>query len=56
MPQAVDDETLCQRLEWYLREPVLVAGAEGVRLVAHPDDPPVERLRGTARPVNRHAK
>ena len=28
----------------------------GVRLAAHPDDPPVERLRGTARLVNSHAK
>jgi mannonate dehydratase len=27
-----------------------------VRLAAHPDDPPVERLRGTARLVNTHAK
>ena len=33
-----------------------MAEAAGVRLAAHPDDPPVERLRGTARLVNSHAK
>jgi mannonate dehydratase len=35
---------------------VPVAEASRVRLAAHPDDPPVERLRGTARLVNSHAK
>ena len=33
-------------------ELVPVAEEAGVRLAAHPDDPPVERLRGTARLVN----
>jgi mannonate dehydratase len=52
----VDEATLWQRLEWFLRELVPVAEEAGVRLAAHPDDPPVDRLRGTARLVNTHAK
>jgi mannonate dehydratase len=56
MPQTVDDETLWVRLAWFLRELVPVAEEAGVKLAAHPDDPPVERLRGTARLVNSHAK
>ena len=44
------------RLERFLQELVPVAEEAGVRLAAHPDDPPVERLRGTARLVNSHAK
>jgi mannonate dehydratase len=56
VPQTVDEPTLWARLEWFLRELVPVAEEAGVRLAAHPDDPPVERLRGTARLVNSHAK
>ncbi len=55
-PETVDDATLWSRLEWFLQELVPVAEEAGVRLAAHPDDPPVERLRGTARLVNEHAK
>ena len=55
-PQTVDEPTLWARLEWFLKELVPVAEEAGVRLAAHPDDPPVERLRGTARLVNSHAK
>ncbi|MFI0844193.1 mannonate dehydratase [Mesorhizobium sp. IMUNJ 23232] len=54
--QTVDEATLWARLEWFLHELVPVAEEAGVRLAAHPDDPPVERLRGTARLVNSHAK
>ena len=43
---------LWDRLAWFLAELVPVAEEAGVRLAAHPDDPPVERLRGTARLVN----
>src|SRR6185436_6739860 len=39
-----------------MAEIVPVAEEVGVRLAAHPDDPPVERLRGTARLVNSHTK
>jgi len=55
-PQTVDEATLWSRLEWFLKELLPVAEEAGVRLAAHPDDPPVERLRGTARLVNSHAK
>ncbi|MDQ6433843.1 mannonate dehydratase [Mesorhizobium sp. LHD-90] len=54
--QTADEPTLWARLEWFLNELVPVAEEAGVRLAAHPDDPPVERLRGTARLVNSHAK
>lgn len=55
-PIAVNERDLWSRLEWFLKELVPVAEEANVRLAAHPDDPPVERLRGTARLVNTHAK
>lgn len=55
-PVQVDEATLWGRLERFLSELVPVAEEAGVRLAAHPDDPPVEKLRGTARLVNSHAK
>lgn len=55
-PVSVDEAELWQRLEWFLDELVPVAEEAGVRLAAHPDDPPVERLRGSARLVNSHEK
>lgn len=55
-PVRADDDTLWDRLAGFLQEVAPVAEAAGVRLAAHPDDPPVERLRGTARLVNGHAK
>jgi mannonate dehydratase len=42
---------LWQRLENFLREVVPVAEEAGVMLAAHPDDPPVPRLRDTPRLV-----
>lgn len=48
----VTSEELWQRLEWFLNEIVPVAEEEGVKLAAHPDDPPTDMLRGTARLVN----
>lgn len=47
----VTSEQLWSRLEYFLRELVPVAEEAGVRLAAHPDDPPLETLRGTARLV-----
>jgi mannonate dehydratase len=55
-PVTVSERDLWSRLAWFLRELVPVAEKANVRLAAHPDDPPVERLRGTARLVNTHAK
>lgn len=48
----VTSEQLWERLERFLRELVPVAEEAGVRLAAHPDDPPLETLRGHARLVN----
>jgi len=47
----VTSEQLWSRLEYFLRELVPVAEEAGVRLAAHPDDPPLETVRGTARLV-----
>lgn len=55
-PVTVSDAELWDRFERFLREIVPVAEHAGVMLAAHPDDPPAETLRGTARLVNRPAK
>ncbi len=47
----VTSEQLWSRLAYFLTELVPVAEEAGVRLAAHPDDPPLETLRGTARLV-----
>ncbi|MCX6623005.1 MAG: mannonate dehydratase [Acidobacteria bacterium] len=47
----VSTEELWQRLEDFLKAVVPVAEEAGVRLAAHPDDPPMPTLRGTARLV-----
>ncbi len=47
--EPVSSEELWQRLEDFLRELIPVAEECGVRLAAHPDDPPVPVLRGTPR-------
>ncbi len=49
----VTSDQLWDRLAYFLRELVPVAEEAGVRLAAHPDDPPLETLRGTARLVHR---
>lgn len=48
----ISTEELWRRLERFLEEVVPVAEAAGVRLAAHPDDPPLERVRGQPRLVN----
>jgi mannonate dehydratase len=52
----VPPEELWQRFEWFLREIVPVAEESGVRMALHPDDPPADFLRGTARLVNQPHK
>ena len=47
----VTSEQLWQRLADFLTALVPVAEEAGVRLAAHPDDPPLPTLRGTARLV-----
>lgn len=47
----VTPEQLWQRLSDFLGELVPVAEEAGVRLAAHPDDPPMPTIRGTARLV-----
>jgi mannonate dehydratase len=49
----VTSDQLWSRLEFFLRDLVPVAEEAGVRLAAHPDDPPLPTLRGTARLVYR---
>lgn len=55
-PVSVGEEELWQRLAWFLEQIVPVAEEAGVVLAAHPDDPPVETIRGTARLINRPDK
>lgn len=50
--ESVTDEQLWQRVERFLRDVLPVAEEAGVRLAAHPDDPPMPALRGHARLVN----
>ncbi len=47
----VTSEQLWQRLNDFLQAVVPVAEEAGVRLAAHPDDPPMPAIRGTARLV-----
>jgi mannonate dehydratase len=47
----VTGDQLWSRLEIFLKEIVPVAEDAGVRMAAHPDDPPMPAIRGTARLV-----
>jgi mannonate dehydratase len=55
-PVRLSDDELWQRLTYFLSELVPVAEEAGVRLAAHPDDPPARSLRGTPRLVNEPSK
>jgi mannonate dehydratase len=48
----VTTEQLWERLKEFLQEMIPVAEEAGVRLAAHPDDPPMPTIRGHARLVN----
>ena len=48
----VSEEELWQRIGWFLGEILPVAEECGVAMACHPDDPPMEALRGTARGIN----
>jgi mannonate dehydratase len=50
LPRVSHDE-LWRRLQRFLEDIVPVAEASGVRLAAHPDDPPMPKMRGQARLV-----
>jgi mannonate dehydratase len=47
----ISHEELWSRLEYFLNELVPVAEEAGVKLAAHPDDPPMPRIRRTPRLV-----
>ncbi|HUZ47527.1 MAG TPA: mannonate dehydratase [Terriglobia bacterium] len=49
----VSSDEIWRRLEGFLKEMVPVAEEAGVRLAAHPDDPPMPALRGISRLVHR---
>jgi mannonate dehydratase len=48
----VTSEQLWERLAWFLNELIPVAEEAGVKLAAHPDDPPMKTIRGHARLVH----
>ena len=55
-PITANSDQMWDRLSRFLAELVPVAEKAGVMLAAHPDDPPAEELRGTARLINRPEK
>jgi len=50
----VSSKELWQRFEYFLSQIIPVAEEAGVVMALHPDDPPMPKLRGTARLVYRH--
>ncbi len=47
----IDHDELWRRVSWFLKQLVPVAEEAGVRLAAHPDDPPLSYVRGQPRLV-----
>ena len=45
----VSRQEMWERLDYFLKKMLPIAEENGVRLVAHPDDPPLPEMRGTAR-------
>jgi mannonate dehydratase len=52
----VSSEQMWDRVRYFLDAMLPVAEEAGVKLAAHPDDPPMEALRGAARLVNQPEK
>ena len=52
----VSEDEIWERAAYFLNALLPVAEEAGVRLAAHPDDPPMDALRGAARLVNRPEK
>ncbi len=50
---SVTDDEMWQRLEWFLSELIPVSEEAGVKLAAHPDDPPLSPLRQTGRLITK---
>ncbi|MEO0531125.1 MAG: mannonate dehydratase [Planctomycetota bacterium] len=46
---SVDERSLWENYEYFVREVIPTASEAGVRMALHPDDPPVSPLRGVAR-------
>ena len=46
---ALDKETLWENYAWFIEQVMPAAEAAGVKMGLHPDDPPVDSLRGIAR-------
>lgn len=45
----ISNEELWERCKWFLEQIIPVAEEYGIKMCAHPEDPPVPRLRGNAR-------
>lgn len=52
--ESISNEELWERCRFFLEQILPVAGEAGVILAAHPDDPPVPRLRQNARLIHTH--
>jgi mannonate dehydratase len=52
----VESDELWQRYEYFVKEIMPVAEENGVTMALHPDDPPADMLRNTARLVNQPSK
>ena len=52
----VSSDRIWERVQYFLNALLPVAEEAGVKLAAHPDDPPMDALRGAARLVNEPSK